>query len=136
MSDDGLSEAERVAHRRCKALLDEHRDRLAAMARETIDEGYDAKDFVLVCMDSDDPEWVPVIAQIMRAHDLDQEPKQTVVMGALSPADAFLCFAQLIPSIAKVLTEKDDSGAIRVLVVNDRGASLFFEELIDKPLPN
>jgi hypothetical protein len=67
---------------------------------------------------------------------LDQEPDQTVVIGVLSTADAFLHFVSLVPGIARVLVEKHDTGDIRLLVVKDEGASLFFEELIEKPLPN
>jgi hypothetical protein len=117
----------------CQALLHENGDALAQLARETIDEGYAPKDFVVLCLDTAHPEWRKVIEHLAAEYDLEINPDTSVLMGAMATRDAVMTFEQLVPHIAALLENGLKKHLVRILAIRGDSVGVFGEELEDEP---
>lgn len=125
--------------RRCHALLKKYRKKLAKLARASVTKGHKPEDFVVICVDTSDPEWSRVVDYLMANFncELEDEDVRPTVIGAICMQEALLTFARILPGICGELVKKTKNGLIRTLVIYDRAASeLFFEQLTGEDLPN
>lgn len=114
-----------------EALWRLNRERLAELAWRAIHiKKMKPEDFLVVCIDVDDPAWTDLVDALMPGHDWDAYRKRgeaPIARGSVDRATAGEYLARVIPGIANRLRHPQ-KGEIQVMVLAAGGGSMYLVE--------
>jgi len=92
------------------------------------DRGLSERDFMLVCIDVDDPSWTHIVDDLMPGENwqhyrgLGEKP---VARGSVMRAGMVEHLAEMVPAIGQLLLDGPGVGAAHVVVMAGGGASVY-----------
>lgn len=114
-----------------EALWRLNRERLAELAWRALHvKKMKPEDFLIVCIDVDDPAWTDLVDALMPEHDWDayrQRGEAPVARGSVERASVGEYLSRVIPGIAGRLRNPDE-GEIQVVVLAAGGGSIYLVE--------
>jgi hypothetical protein len=117
---------------RCELLMEQHRETIVQAARQAVLNGYARDQFVIVCVNGDDPDSADLVRHLREDHgyDVHRGPGiMTAVIGAFDVEDAVDSFQTALPVIAEILSVPRSDGSVRIVVIDSDYAGVFFERL-------
>ena len=108
-------------------LFELNKDRLEEIAQSAItNKGLKLGEFVIVCIEVDDPSWIDLVDHLMPGADWQQfrdKGEAPVVRGSveLSMRDYV---SEVMPDLAKVLHTEPPNGSVQAIVMGSGGASV------------
>jgi hypothetical protein len=113
-----------------QVLFEQNEKRLREMAHRAFVRGLKSHEFLIVCIDVDDPSWTGLVDALMPEADWQQfrdRGEKPVARGSvLAPVRDYL--ADVVPDLADGLYGALPEGIVRAVVMADRGASLYHIE--------
>jgi hypothetical protein len=114
-----------------EALWRLNQERLAELAWRAIHvKKLDPQDFLIVCIDVDDPAWTDLVEALMPGHDWDvyrARGEAPIARGSVLRSTVGEYLAHVIPGVARKLRKPDDPG-VQVMVLAAGGGSLYLVE--------
>lgn len=117
-------------------FFDENKDRLAQLAYRATKLGVRLADFLVVCIEVDDPAWTGLVDHFMPNYDwqsIRNRGEKPIARGTVSN-DLTELLANVLPSIKSSLTGPLPAGRARAVVLADGGAAVYF--IVPEPEAN
>ncbi len=92
------------------------------------DRGLSGREFMLVCIDADDPTWTDMVDSLMPGEDWQHyrdRGEKPVARGSVDRAGMADYLSKAVPAIGTLLLDGPGEGAVHVVVMADGGASVY-----------